>query len=107
MEEYTSTLQELYNRVPRRHSVENVQEINGILNDYETVLGKIEGINAAYEKSAAAFFPSLDAIRNTIKMSTSNKASKKAKDTFFDEASGNLKDDIQALMKICAEAGKP
>lgn len=106
MEQYAATLQELYDRIPRRHSVDNVKEINGILDDYEGILSQIEGLNAWYEKNTAAFYPSLDTIRNTIKMSTSNKASKKGKDDLFDEASGNLKDDIQSLIKVYGDGTK-
>jgi hypothetical protein len=104
MGEHTIALQELYNRIPRRHSADNVKEIYGILDEYETILGAVEAIDAAHEKSTAPLYPSLDNIRNTIKMSTSNKASKKGKDDLFDEASGSLKDDIQALMNIAGTA---
>jgi hypothetical protein len=106
MEQHAAALQELYNRVPRRHSADNVKEINGILDEYENILGAIEGLNSWYEKNTAPFYPSLDGIRNTIKMSTSNKASKKGKDDFFDEASGQLKDDIQSLINIYGDGTK-
>ena len=102
MEPYANLLQDLYNRVPRRHSAENVQEINSIIDDYADILGKIESANAWYEKNTAVFYPSLESIQNTIKMSNSNKHSKKAKDSLFDEASGSLKDDIEALIKVYA-----
>ena len=100
MEQYAAQLQELYDRIPRRHSAENVQEINSILDDYADILGKIESLNSWYEKNTAVFYPSLESVQNTIKMSNSNKHAKKAKDALFDEASGNLKDDIQSLIKI-------
>ena len=100
MEQYAALLQDLYDRIPRRHTAENVIEINNILNDYADILGKIESINPWYEKNTAAFYPSLETIQNTIKGSNSNKHSKKVKDTMFDEASGNLKDDIEALIKV-------
>jgi hypothetical protein len=100
MDQYTTALRELYDRIPRRHSVENVKEINNILQEYESILGKIESLNSYYEKKAADFFPTLDTIRATVKMSTDNKASKKSKDDFFDKASGNLKDDIQSLIEM-------
>jgi len=106
MEQYTSSLKELYNRIPRRHTKENVAEINSILGDYADILGKIESINAWYEKNTAVFYPSLEAIQNTIKSSNSNKHSKKTKDDLFDEASGNLKDDIQSLISVYGDGSK-
>jgi hypothetical protein len=42
----------------------------------------------------------LDPIRATIKKSNDSKASKKAKDVLFDEASGALKDTMEELMKL-------
>src|SRR6267378_4709098 len=60
MEQHAAALQELYNRVPRRHSADNVKEINNILDEYENILSTIEGLNAWYEKNTAAFYPSLD-----------------------------------------------
>ncbi|MES1226526.1 MAG: hypothetical protein ABUT20_64220 [Bacteroidota bacterium] len=105
MEQYAVRLQELYDRIPRRHSAENVTEINSIVDEYADILGKIESINTWYEKNTAVFYPSLETIQNTIKMSNSNKHSKKAKDGLFDEASGNLKDDIDALIKVYNSAG--
>ena len=106
MEPYKEQLQELYNRIPRRHSAENVQAINTIINEYENILGRIESINTGFEKSTAAFYPSLDLIRGNIKASNSNKYAKKAKDGLFDEASGALKDDIQSLIKVYGEGMK-
>ena len=103
MTAYTTTLNDLLGRVPRRHSIENVKEINAILDEYESILQSIEGTNAWYEKQTARLFDTADTIRATIKMSNDNKASKKNKDNFFDEASGLLKDDIQALMAIYEE----
>lgn len=103
MEPYAALLQDLYDRIPRRHTTENVQTINNIVDDYSDILGKIEATNAWYEKNTAGFYPSLETIQQTIKMSGSNKHSKKAKDDLFDEASGSLKDDIQALIKLYAE----
>ena len=106
MEPYAALLQDLYDRIPRRHSAENVQAINSLLDDYADILGKIESTNAWYEKNTAVFYPSLESIQGNIKMSTSNKHSKKTKDDLFDEASGNLKDDIQALIKVYTEGSK-
>jgi len=106
MEQYGAILQDLYNRIPRRHTAENVIEINNIIDDYADILGKMESINAWYEKNTAAFYPSLESVQNNIKMSNSNKHSKKAKDALFDEASGTLKDDIQSLIKVYGSGNK-
>jgi hypothetical protein len=38
-----------------------------------------------------------------IKKSSDNKASKKMKDSYFDEASGNLKDTMEALTSFYAD----
>jgi len=106
MAPHKAALQALYDRVPRRHSADNIKEINQLLDDYEDLLNEIEALNSWYEKNTAVFYPSLETIRNTIKMSNSNKASKKAKDDLFDEASGSLKDDIQSLMNIYGDGDK-
>jgi len=93
-------LQALFNRIPRRHSLENVKEIYGILDEYEQVLISIEAINSFYEKNIPVYFDELEDVRAIIKRSTDNKASKKMKDSLFDEGSGNLKDSMQKLMEI-------
>lgn len=95
-----AALQALYERIPRRHSLENVMEINSILTEYEDMLISIEAENPWYEKNMPVFFEELDSVRSGIKKSTDNKASKKNKDSFFDQASGALKDSLQALMKV-------
>jgi hypothetical protein len=100
METFAAALQELYERIPRRHNNENLQEISSILDNYSAILNKIESINAWYEKQTAVFYDSLDGIRETLKMSRNNKLSKKAKDDLFDECSGTLKDDIQKLINV-------
>jgi len=100
MEQYGALLEDLYNSIPRRHTADNVTSINAIVENYADILGKIESINPWYEKNTAAFYPSLESIQNTIKMSGSNKHAKKAKDELFDAASGALKDDIQALIAV-------
>jgi hypothetical protein len=100
MNQFKEQLQDLYNRIPRRHTAENLQEINSIINDYEEILGRIESLNPWYEKNTASFYPSLEQIRGNIKSSNSNKHAKKAKDGLFDEASGSLKDDIQSLIAV-------
>jgi hypothetical protein len=106
MEPYKEQLQDLYDRIPRRHTAENVAVINNIINDYEEILGKIESLNSFYEKSTAAFYPSLELIRGNIKMSNSSKHAKKAKDGLFDEASGMLKDDIQSLISVYGDGSR-
>lgn len=98
MEQYAEELKTLFGRIPRRHSLENVKEINSVANEYENILIKIEALNDDYAKSVAGLFSQLDLIRAKIKMSTDNKASKKNKDVYFDEASGTLKDNIQTLL---------
>ena len=52
------------------------------------------------------FFDDLDLIRAAIKKSTDNKASKKSKDSFFDEAAGLFKDSIQAMITIYADGNR-
>lgn len=103
MNSITAALNELFDRIPRRHSTENVVAINSIVSEYEDQLITIEAINPYYEKNIPIFFDELDQIRATIKKSTDNKASKKGKDNFFDEASGALKDSIQNLLALYAD----
>jgi len=100
MDSKATALTALFNRIPRRHSIENIKDINSIVTEYESILLNIEAINTFYEKNIPVFFEDLDSIRATIKKSTDNKASKKSKDSFFDEASGILKDSIQSLLTI-------
>jgi len=96
----TAALQALFNRIPRRHSLENVKEIYIILAEYENLLITIEAVNAFYEKNIPIYFDELEDIRSIIKRSTDNKASKKMKDSLFDEGSGNLKDSMHKLMDV-------
>jgi hypothetical protein len=106
MNQTTSALTALFNRIPRRHSTDNVKDINSIISEYEDILISIEAVNPFYEKNTPVFFEQLDMVRATLKKSTDNKASKKNKDNFFDEASGMLKDSIQALMEVYADGNK-
>ena len=99
MNETHEKLNELFNRIPRRHTADNVKEIYGILNEYEDLLQTMEA-DARYEQKVLPFFEALDPIRATVKKSNDNKASKKVKDTLFDEASGALKDTMQELMQL-------
>jgi hypothetical protein len=106
MNQTTTALLALFNRIPRRHSLENVKDIYSILTEYEDLLITIEAVNPFYEKSIPVFFDELELVRSTIKKSTDNKASKKNKDNFFDEASGILKDSMQALMDVYADGNR-
>jgi hypothetical protein len=106
MNQTTAALTALFNRIPRRHTIENVKDINSIIAEYEDLLKNIEAINAYYEKNTPVFFDELDSVRSTIKKSTDNKASKKNKDNFFDQASGMLKDSMQALIEVYADGNK-
>ena len=98
MNSIAAALKELFERIPRRHSLENVKEINSITLDYEDVLISIEAVNSFYEKNTTTFFDEIDLVKTLVKKSTDNKLSKKSKDNYFDEASGKLKDNIQALI---------
>lgn len=100
MNTITARLKELFARIPRRHTPDNVKEIYNILNEYEDLLRIIEAESDHYEKTVSPFFDALDPIHVLIKKSSDNKASKKSKDTHFDEASGTLKDTMEALTKM-------
>lgn len=106
MNSTTIALTALFNRIPRRHSQENVTEINSIVNEYKTILLNIEAINPFYEKNIPSFFTDLDTVRSSVKKSADNKASKKNKDSFFDEASGVLKDSIQAMITLYGDGNR-
>lgn len=101
-----AALHTLFNRIPRRHSMENVKDIYSILDEYENLLMSIEGTNAFYEKNIPVYFDELEDVRALIKKSTDNKASKKMKDSLFDEGSGNLKDGMQKLMEIYGDGSR-
>jgi hypothetical protein len=103
MNSITAALTALFDRIPRRHSPENVKDIYGIVDEYENLLIQVEAINSFYEKNIALYFDDLETVRATIKKSTDNKASKKNKDSFFDEASGVLKDSMEQLMEVYAD----
>ena len=99
MNDFKERLQSLYERIPRRHTPDNVKEAYSILDDYEDLLKDMEA-DDAYANHIAPFFDVLDPIRATIKKSNDNKASKKMKDTLFDEGSGALKDTMEELMRL-------
>jgi hypothetical protein len=106
MNSVATTLKALFNRIPRRHSLENVKDINSILTEYEDLLITIEGINPFYEKNIPVYFDELEEVKAIIKKSTDIKASKKMKDSLFDEGSGNLKDSMQKLMEVYADGNR-
>ena len=93
-------LNELFNRIPRRHTPDNVKELYSILDEYEEILQMIEAESVHYEQLVPPFFEALDPIRVTAKKSSDNKASKKIKDSLFDDASGSLKDSMRELMEL-------
>jgi len=99
MNETEVKIKELFDRIPRRHTTDNVKEIYSILDAYEDLLKNMEE-DDRYEKQVVPFFEALEPIRATIKKSNDNKASKKSKDALFDEASGALKDTIEELIQI-------
>ena len=106
MNSTTTALNLLFDRIPRRHTLENVKDIYSILTEYEDLLKTIEAENEWYEKNTGIFFDEIDTIRSQVKKSTDNKASKKSKDLFFDEASGSLKDSMQSLMEVYADGSR-
>ncbi|RYE27192.1 MAG: hypothetical protein EOP48_34620 [Sphingobacteriales bacterium] len=99
MDNTIQALRELYDRIPRRHSADNVKEIYSIIDEYETLLQTIEAV-PAFEKNVAPFFDGVENIRIAVKKSSDNKASKKQKDDIFDEASGDLKDGIESVVNL-------
>ena len=106
MDTTAKNLQALFNRIPRRHSLENVKDIYGILDEYENLLISIEAVNSFYEKNIPVYFDELEVVRAVIKKSTDNKASKKMKDSLFDEGSGNLKDSMQRIMDVYGDGNR-
>jgi hypothetical protein len=99
MNESHEKLRELFQRIPRRHTADNVKEMYSILDAYEDLLKDLEA-DEQYGNQIAHLFETIDPIRATIKKSNDNKASKKTKDVLFDEASGALKDSIEEAMKL-------
>jgi hypothetical protein len=96
----------LFTRIPRRHTSDNVKEIYDIFAEYEVLLKNIEAENPWYEKNTAVYFDEIDTIKSLVKKSTDNKASKRNKELFFDEASVALKDSMQALMEVYGDGGR-
>lgn len=106
MDKIATTLQSLFNRIPRRHSPENVKDIYSILTEYEDLLITIEAVNPFYEKNIPVYFDELEAVRSVIKKSNDNKASKKMKDSLFDEGSGDLKDSMERLTELYGDGSR-
>lgn len=103
MNDTTAALTALFNRIPRRHSADNIKDINSIITEYEDLLISIEAVNPFYEKNIPIFFDEVETVKATVKRSNDNKASKKTKDSLFDEASGALKDSMQELIVLYGE----
>lgn len=99
MNEMHENLRDLFNRIPRRHTADNVKEMYSILDAYEDLLKEMEA-DPRFEQQVGPLFEALDPIRATVKKSNDTKASKKAKDDLFDEASGVLKDSMEEAMKL-------
>ncbi len=99
MNEIRQKLSELFQRIPRRHTADNVKEMYSILDTFEELLKTMEA-DERYEKQVGRFFEAIDPIRATVKKSNDGKASKKAKDVLFDEASGALKDTVEETMQL-------
>ena len=106
MKPSAAALTVLFNRIPRRHSADNVKDINSIVTEYEDLLITIEAVNSFYEKNIPPFFDEVENVKAAIKKSNDNKASKKSKDSFFDEASVALKDSMEALIALYADGNR-
>ncbi len=100
MHEINEQLRDLYQRIPRRHTAENVKELYQIVDAFEALLQSMEADARYAQQAVIPLFEALDPIRATVKKSNDPKASKKAKDVLFDEASGNLKDIVEAAMQL-------
>lgn len=100
MNEPHEKLKDLFQRIPRRHTADNVKEIYSILNAYEDVLKEMEADSSYDQEKVARLFEALDPIRAIVKKSNDSKASKKTKDVLFDEASGMLKDSMEEAMQL-------
>lgn len=100
MSNLINELTELFDRIPRRHTTDNVKEIYNIITEYEDVLISIEAVNSFYEKNIGTYFDDAETVKTAIKKSTDGKASKKNKDAFFDEGSGILKESMQNVMEF-------
>jgi hypothetical protein len=100
MNEINEQLRDLFQRIPRRHTADNVKEIYSIVDEYEELLKAMEADARFDQQAVARLFEALDPIRATVKKSNDPKASKKGKDVLFDEASGALKDTMEEAMQL-------
>lgn len=105
MMDILQALNTLYDKIPRRYSVDNIKEIQTVVLQYEQILMAIEAINSQYEKGITNYFNDIEVITNLVKQANSNKASKKAKDDFFNEASTAFKNSVEAVT-ICYKEGQ-
>ena len=96
----------LYDRIPRRHTTDNVKDIYSIIEEYEDILIEIESINSFYEQNIGTYFDAATTAKAAIKKSTDSKASKKSKDSYFDEGSGMLKESMQELLVLFGDGSK-
>ena len=96
----------LYDRIPRRHTTDNVKDIYSIIEEYEDLLIEIESINSFYEEHIGSYFDIATTAKAAIKKSTDSKASKKSKDAFFDEGSGILKENMQELLEFFGDGSR-
>lgn len=103
MNSTSQELHALFDRIPRRHTPDNVKEFYSILDEHENLLQNIEAESIFYEQNISEFFEAIDPIRTLIKKSADNKASKKMKDSYFDDASGKLKDSMEAVISFYAD----
>ena len=100
MSDLQARLKDLFNRIPRRHTADNVKEMYSLLDVYEELLQEMESDERYPKGGVEGLFDTLDPIRATVKKSNDGKASKKGKDDLFDEASVALKDSVEAAMQL-------
>ncbi len=94
------SLREVFAQIPRRHNPDNVKEMYRLLDEYEIHLQAIEKLSPDYEQAVATHFDALDPVRALVKKSSDNKASKKLKDDYFDQASVEFKDGVEAVVEL-------
>jgi hypothetical protein len=104
MSDIKASLKDIFNRIPRRHTSDNVKEIYSLLDEYEAVLQEMEGDEAYPKVEVESLFETLDPIRASVKKSNDGKASKKGKDDLFDTASVALKDSVEEAMQLATRS---
>ena len=85
----------------RESITELLKQYNGLRNGQSSIFLEEEAFETIID-----YFDELEDVRAIIKKSTDNKASKKMKDSLFDEGSGNLKDSMQKLMDIYGDGSQ-